>query len=118
MPARVHTLVLPSNITVRINDKRVALSPHVFFAHKSQPLPGIIGLNRGVIGVTQKRKVQMMLVSKLFVRLYRVFAYPNDCRQLFYVGTSVAETAGLFGATRRVILWVKVQNQPLTSVIT
>lgn len=115
----VDTMVFFNNLAAWVDDERVALGIHILAAHEFFGLPAVVGFNCFVVWIAQECEVEMMFVDKFLVAGHAIFAHTHHFG-VAEVGngvTLVTKRASFGGATRRVVLWVKIQHQPSASIV-
>ena len=94
----------------RADDAFVLLAVVLFEA------PGPVGFGDGAVGVDEEREREFVLVDELVVRGFAIAADTEDGRSRCLDGSVVvAEVAGFPRATGGVVLWVEVEDDPLTA---
>jgi len=109
---RVDADVFLGDLTIGIDDKRVALGADVFAAHEFLGLPATVGFYNFVLRVAQQRKIQVILVEEFLMRPGRIFADADNfaIAELSDDFAGVAEIAGLGRAAGRVVFRVEIQH--------
>src|SRR5687768_17455261 len=99
------------NASMFINQKGGANDAHILSPHKALFLIDTIQFREGVIRIAQERIWKLVFRCKLVMRFNRVRRDTENCNtSAFDLGKSIPKRAGLFRASRRIILWVEVQN--------
>src|SRR5258706_5332354 len=114
----LHRLPVLLHLAVRADDDRRADRPlHLFAVHHLFP-PRAVGAHRLSLRVGQQREVQPIPFAEFLVRLEAVFADAEDHRARFLdVLLEVAKAARLLGASRRVVLGIKVEHHRFALVV-
>ena len=96
---------------IRIDDESRAFGAHVFFPIHALFDPYAVGLHDGAGFVADERKRKRMLGEEFGVALRRINADAENQGVLGEdFGMPVADATGLRGASGRVILWIKIEN--------
>lgn len=117
--AWVNPNIFFNDLPGRVNNKGITLDSHKFSTHELFRFPAIICRGHCVIRVAEQRKVQVVLVSELLVAGDGIFADSDDLG-IAYIGDGVAfvtELTGFGSAAWRVVLRIKIDNQPGAGVV-
>lgn len=83
---------------------KVGIAIHAFLH------PDAVGIDDGLIFIAEDGEGEGVFLDELFVALHAVDAHAKDLRLGTDVRPAIAQGAGLLGAARRIVLWVKVEN--------
>lgn len=99
------------DLSVFADQKRRALDAHVLFAVHRLFDPHTVLFDHVVLGVGDQIEIEPVLRPKPLVRLFAVGRNAEQLDVLFFKGfVRVPERACFLGSARRVVLWVKEQD--------
>jgi len=94
-----------------IDDEGGPFRPHVFFAVHRFLNPDPVGLHDFFFRIGEKREGEVELPDEFLVGFHRVDADPEEMRARgLDFPPGIADAAGLRGASRRVVLRIKVED--------
>ena len=111
----LHLEIDPFDFSFRINDECVPHHPHVLPPHEFlQPVAVVAAGDRARFRIGEKGEGQFMFADELGVGGGVVLADAQDMdSRVAEAVPAVSEIAGLLRATRCVVFWLEVENNPL-----
>ena len=102
---------------VTINYEGASLYAHGLFAHEILFHPNVVILNDLARRIGKQGKGKLKLVDKPAVTLDGVGTDSEHHRAIFQLAPEVSYSAGLRGASGRIVLWIKIKDQGFAAKI-
>lgn len=106
------------DLAMLINQESGAVNAHIGSPHELFLAERPVRFANRAIGICQEAKRQIVLLGEFFVPGFAVERNSQHLdAALFELGERIAERTGFFGASRRVVLRIKIENDFLAAQI-
>src|SRR5213080_3946575 len=100
-----------------VDDKSGSLGAHVFLAEEILFHPHAVTLHQCLIRIGKERERQPEFIDKFLMTSRRIHAHTKNLSTAFHFFPGIAQAARLRSAARRIVLWIKIENDAFTTEI-
>src|SRR5438552_11507992 len=100
-----------------VDDKSSSLGAHVFISEEILFHPHAVPLHECFIRIGKKRERQPEFIDEFLMTSGRIHAHTKNLSTAFHFFPGIAQAARLRRAARRIVLWIKIENDAFTTEI-